>query len=71
MKDPRTFECPACFAPAGKPCSIPKNNAHTDSNSRVAVNWFHLAREGVATEAFNEHGRQQVEEGKRPDPYFP
>lgn len=36
--DPRLVECPACFAPPGKPC-----NALTDDGRRD-VTWFHLAR---------------------------
>ncbi|AUV60692.1 hypothetical protein HOS75_gp038 [Gordonia phage SteveFrench] len=37
---PLNFECEACFARAGKPCTVP-----TDSGRRD-VNWFHLVREG-------------------------
>ncbi|QDH48331.1 hypothetical protein SEA_LUKER_85 [Gordonia phage Luker] len=41
---PMNVECPACFARAGKHCTIPT------SDSRVDVVWFHLARESKLDE---------------------
>jgi hypothetical protein len=34
--------CPACYAPAGKPCNVPTDNA------RRTVTWHHHARENLA-----------------------
>ncbi|UTN91249.1 hypothetical protein SEA_POKYPUPPY_90 [Gordonia phage PokyPuppy] len=45
------FECEACFARAGKPCTAPTENGRRD------VNWFHFVREGkveVVQEAMRE-----------------
>lgn len=40
--DPRLVECPACFAPPGRPCNAPTDDGRRD------VPWHHLSREGAA-----------------------
>lgn len=40
--DPRLVVCPNCNAQPGQPCTQPTDD------SRRAVNWYHLAREGAA-----------------------
>jgi hypothetical protein len=42
--NPRDVACPACYSPAGQPCTQP-----TDT-SRKPVSWVHYAREHAATE---------------------
>jgi hypothetical protein len=41
---PQAVPCPACFVPAGEPCTAP-----TDT-SRRNVTWFHHSREAAAQE---------------------
>jgi hypothetical protein len=38
----RAVACPACYAPAGEPCTQPTDNG------RRAVGWHHLSREDAA-----------------------
>ena len=40
--------CPACYAPAGEPCTAPTNTA------RRVVLWFHSARTTLALESLSE-----------------
>lgn len=42
--NPLDVDCPACFAPAGKPCTAPTD---TDT-SRRPVRWTHFSRDDRA-----------------------